>query len=129
MKVLIVDDQKAFRVAAREVVNVTQGFEVVGEAETGEDSILAARRLHPDLVLMDVNLSGIDGLEASRRIKAEQAEVVVLLLSTYEREDFATRIAGSGASAFIAKASFGPDSLSDAWLKSSNTFRREADAL
>ncbi len=117
VKVLIVDDQKAFRVAAREVVNVTQGFEVVGEAETGEDSILAARRLHPDLVLMDVNLPGIDGLEASRRIKAEQAEVVVLLLSTYDREDFATLIAGSGASAFIAKASFGPDSLSDAWLK------------
>ena len=129
MKVLIVDDQKAFRVAAREVVNVTQGFEVVGEAETGDDSILAARRLHPDLVLMDVNLPGIDGLEASRRIKAEQPEVVVLLLSTYDREDFATRIAGSGASAFIAKASFGPDSLSDAWLKSSNRLDREGDAF
>ena len=129
MKVLIVDDQKAFRVAAREVVNVTQGFEVVGEAETGDDSILAARRLHPDLVLMDVNLPGIDGLEASRRIKAEQPEVVVLLLSTYDREDFATRIAGSGASAFIAKASFGPDSLSDAWLKSSSRLDREGDAF
>ena len=129
VKVLIVDDQKAFRVAAREVVNVTQGFEVVGEAETGDDSVLAARRLHPDLVLMDVNLPGIDGLEASRRIKAEQAEVVVLLLSTYDREDFATRIAGSGASAFIAKASFGSDSLSDAWLKFGNTPRREPDAF
>ena len=129
MKVLIVDDQKAFRVAAREVVNVTQGFEVVGEAETGDDSILAARRLHPDLVLMDVNLPGIDGLEASRRIKAEQPEVVVLLLSTYDREDFATRIAGSGASAFIAKASFGPHSLSDVWLKSSNRLDREGDAF
>ncbi len=117
VRVLIVDDQKAFRVAAREVVTVTRGFEVVGEAETGEDSILAARRLHPDLVLMDVNLPGIDGLEASRRIKAEQAKVVVLLLSTYDREDFATRIAASGASAFIAKAAFGSDSLSEAWLK------------
>jgi DNA-binding NarL/FixJ family response regulator len=129
VKVLIVDDQKAFRVAAREVVAVTQGFEVVGEAETGEDSILAARRLHPDLVLMDVNLPGIDGLEASRRIKAEQAKVVVLLLSTYDREDFASRIAGSGASAFIAKASFGRDSLSDAWLKSSNRLNRKGDAF
>ena len=129
VKVLIVDDQKAFRVAAREVVTVTQGFEVVGEAETGEESVVAASRLHPDLVLMDVHLPGIDGLEASRRIKAEQAEVVVLLLSTYDREDFATRIAGSGASAFIAKASFGPDSLSDAWLKFGNTQRREPDAF
>jgi DNA-binding NarL/FixJ family response regulator len=121
VKVLIVDDQKAFRIAAREVVAVTQGFEVVGEAETGEDSILAARRLQPDLVLMDVNLPGIDGLEASRRIKSEQAKLVVLLLSTYDREDYATRIAGSGASAFIAKATFGSDTLSDAWLKASST--------
>jgi DNA-binding NarL/FixJ family response regulator len=117
VKVLIVDDQHAFRVAAREVVAVTRGFEVVGEAETGEDSIVAARRLRPDLVLMDVNLPGIDGLEASRRIKAELANVIVLLLSTYDREDFASRIVGSGASSFIAKAAFGPDTLSDAWLK------------
>jgi DNA-binding NarL/FixJ family response regulator len=117
VKVLIVDDQTAFRVAAREVVTVTEGFEVVGEAETGEDSVLAARRLHPDLVLMDVNLPGIDGLEASRQIKADQDKVIVLLLSTYEREDFATELADSGASAFIPKAAFGSDTLSDAWLK------------
>jgi DNA-binding NarL/FixJ family response regulator len=129
VQVLICDDQEAFRTAAREVVNATDGFEVVGETETGEESIVAAGRLRPNLVLMDVHLPGIDGLEASRRIKAERAEVVVLLLSTYDREDFATRIAGSGASAFIAKASFGPDSLSDAWLKSSNRLDREGDAF
>ena len=118
VQVLICDDQEAFRAAAREVVNATDGFEVVGETETGEESVVAAERLRPNLVLMDVHLPGIDGLEASRRIKAERAEVVVLLLSTYDREDFATRIAASGASAFIAKAAFGSDSLSDAWLKS-----------
>lgn len=118
VQVLICDDQEAFRAAAREVVNATDGFEVVGETETGEESVVAAKRLRPNLVLMDVHLPGIDGLEASRRIRAEGAEVVVLLLSTYDREDFASRIAESGASAFIAKASFGPDSLSDAWLKS-----------
>jgi DNA-binding NarL/FixJ family response regulator len=119
VQVLICDDQEAFRAAAREVVNATDGFEVVGETETGEESIVAAGRLRPNLVLMDVHLPGIDGLEASRRIKAQRAEVVVLLLSTYDSEDFATRIAESGASAFIAKGSFGSDSLSDAWLKSS----------
>jgi DNA-binding NarL/FixJ family response regulator len=129
VQVLICDDQEAFRAAAREVVNATHGFEVVGETKTGEESVLAAGRLHPDLVLMDVHLPGIDGLEASRRITAEQAEVVVLLLSTYDRADFATRIAGSGASAFIAKAAFGPDSLLDAWLTSGNTPRREPDAF
>jgi DNA-binding NarL/FixJ family response regulator len=115
--VLICDDQGTFRAVAREVVNATHGFEVVGEAETGEDSVVAAGRLHPDLVLMDVHLPGIDGLEASRRIRAEHPEVAVLLLSTYDPEDFAPRIAGSGAIAFISKAAFGPDGLAEAWAR------------
>jgi DNA-binding NarL/FixJ family response regulator len=117
VQVLICDDQEAFRVAAREVVNAAHGFVVVGEAATGEDSIVAAGRLHPDLVLMDVQLPGIDGLEASRRIKAAHPEVAVLLLSTYDPEDFASRIARSGAIAFISKADFGPDRLSEAWSR------------
>jgi len=121
VQVLICDDQETFRAAAREVVNATQGFDVVGETATGEESVVAAGRLHPDLVLMDVHLPGMDGLEASRRIKAERAEVVVLLLSTYDPEAFAPHISGSGASAFIAKAAFGPDTLVDAWLRSGNT--------
>jgi DNA-binding NarL/FixJ family response regulator len=94
----------------------------VGEAETGEDSVVAARRLHPNLVLMDVHLPGIDGLEASRRIRAEHPEVAVLLLSTYDPEDFAPRIAGSGAIAFISKAAFGPDGLAEAWARASRSY-------
>jgi DNA-binding NarL/FixJ family response regulator len=117
VQVLICDDQEAFRVAAREVVNATHGFEVVGEAATGEDSVVAAGRLHPDLVLMDVQLPGIDGLEASRQIRAAHPEVAVLLLSTYDPEDFAARIARSGAIAFISKAAFGPDGLTEAWSR------------
>ena len=117
VQVLICDDQETFRAAAREVVNATNGFEVVGEAETGEDSVLAAGRLNPDLVLMDVQLPGIDGLEASRRIKAAHPEVAVLLLSTYDPEDFAARIARSGAIAFISKAAFGPETLTEAWSR------------
>ena len=68
VRVLIVDDQEPFRQAARAVVELTDGFEVAGEAETGEDAVDRARELEPDLVLMDVNLPGIDGLEATRRI-------------------------------------------------------------
>src|ERR1700682_6182882 len=111
--VLICDDQEAFRAVAREVVNATRGFRVVGEAETGEESILAAGRLPPDLVLLDVHLQGIDGLEASRRIRAAHPNVAVLLLSTYDPEDFAARVAGSGAAGFISKVAFVPVQLRD----------------
>jgi DNA-binding NarL/FixJ family response regulator len=120
VRVLIVDDQEPFRMAARMVVEATEGFEVVGEAETGEDSVEKAGELSPDLVLMDVNLPGINGLDATRQILADGADqVVVLLLSTYEEEEYAPRAAECGASAYIPKAVFGPDRLEAAWADAS----------
>jgi DNA-binding NarL/FixJ family response regulator len=115
VRVLIVDDQEPFRLAARMVVELTDGFEVVGEAETGEDSVAMTADLAPDLVLMDVNLPGIDGLEATRRILGNNGPPVVLLLSTYEEEEYAPRAAECGAAAYIPKAVFGPDRLEAAW--------------
>jgi DNA-binding NarL/FixJ family response regulator len=116
VRVLIVDDQEPFRAAARLVVEATDGFEVAGEAETGEDSVVLARELKPDLVLMDVNLPGINGLDATRQILDGQSDsVVVLLLSTYEEEEYAPRAAECGAAAYIPKGVFGPDRLESAW--------------
>jgi DNA-binding NarL/FixJ family response regulator len=115
VRVVIVDDQEPFRLAARMVVDVTDGFEVAGEAETGEDGVTMATQLGPDLVLMDVNLPGIDGLEATRRILAGEDPPIVLLLSTYEEEEYAPRAAECGAAAYIPKAVFGPDRLEAAW--------------
>ncbi len=115
-RVLIVDDQEPFRLAARAVVEMTDGFEVAGEAETGEAAVDAARDLGPDLVLMDVNLPGIDGLEATRRILDESdGRVVVLMVSTYEAEEYAPRAAEAGAAAYIPKSEFDPDRLEEAW--------------
>lgn len=116
VRVMIVDDQEPFRMAARLVVEATDGFDVVGEAETGEDSVALARELKPDLVLMDVNLPGMNGLDATRQILDGQGgSVVVLLLSTYEEEEYAPRAAECGAAAYIPKAVFGPDRLESAW--------------
>jgi DNA-binding NarL/FixJ family response regulator len=116
VRVLIVDDQEPFRQAARMVVDITDGFEVVGEAETGEDSVRMAQELQPDLVLMDVNLPGINGLDATRQILGQGGDsVVVLLLSTYEEEEYAPRAAECGAAAYIPKSAFGPDRLESAW--------------
>jgi two-component system invasion response regulator UvrY len=112
---MIVDDQEPFRLAARMVVELTDGFEVVGEAETGEDAVTMAATLRPDLVLMDVNLPGINGLDATRQILAAPGEAVVFLLSTYEEAEYAPRAAECGAATYIPKSSFGPDRLEEAW--------------
>jgi DNA-binding NarL/FixJ family response regulator len=119
VRVLIVDDQQPFRLAARMVVEATDGFEVVGEAETGEESVEMARALDPDLVLMDVNLPGINGLDATRQILSDTNRTVILLLSTYEEEEYAPRAAECGAAAYIPKSSFGPDRLAEAWAAAS----------
>ena len=116
VRVLIVDDQAPFREAARDVVELADGFEVIGEAETGEASVEAVAQLKPDLVLMDVNLPGINGLEATRRILQDNpSQVVVLVLSTYEAEEMTPQALEAGAIAYIPKAQFGPDELEEAW--------------
>ena len=121
VRVLIVDDQEPFRAVARTVVELTEGFEVAGEAETGEASVEAARELQPDLVLMDVNLPGINGLEATRRILSAGGArpVIVLVLSTYEAAEFGPQATEAGAAAFIPKSEFSPDRLLDAWTAAS----------
>jgi DNA-binding NarL/FixJ family response regulator len=115
VRVLIVDDQAPFRLAARMVVDATDGFEVVGDADSGEDGVDLAERLEPDLVLMDVNLPGINGLEATRRILQTSGRTVILLLSTDEEAEYGPRAAECGAAAYIPKSSFAPDRLSEAW--------------
>jgi DNA-binding NarL/FixJ family response regulator len=113
VRVLVVDDQEPFRAAMRVVVEETDGFVVVGSATTGEEALEASAQLVPDLVLMDVNLPGIDGIEATRRLVSAPGGPVVVLLSTYDEDQF--DLAGCGAAAYVAKASFGPDRLASAW--------------
>lgn len=113
--VLVVDDQAPFRQAMSAVVGATDGFAVVGEVASGEDSVTACAELHPDLVLMDVNLPGIDGVEATRRVRALPSPPVVLLLSTYDDDAGVGFVSESGAAAYVTKGEFGPDWLSAAW--------------
>jgi len=115
VRVLIVDDLEPFRSAARAVIQATPGFEVAGEVATGEESIDQARALRPELVLMDVNLPGIGGAEATRRIRADQPGAVVLLLSTRDADDIGSLAADCGAAAYLAKSVFSSESLAHVW--------------
>lgn len=114
-RVLIVDDQLPFRVVARTVVGLTPGFDVVAEAESGEQAVELAQDLHPDLVLMDINLPGINGIEATRRIRSAVPDAVVVLLSTYTREDLPADATRCGASRYVHKEDVSPAVLRELW--------------
>jgi len=116
IRVLIVDDQEAFRSAARLVVEMTEGFMTVGEASDGAAALELARTLEPQLVLLDIRLPVIDGIEVTRRLSHDHPEMRVLALSTYE--EYERRALAAGAVAFVSKAAFGPDAIVAAWRRS-----------
>jgi two-component system invasion response regulator UvrY len=113
--VLIVDDQAPFRRAARAVLAATPGFDPVGEAESGEQALDLVESLSPALVLMDINMPGIDGIETSRRIVGDHPGTVVFLLSTYQADDLPEGASSCGASGYIRKEEFGSSVLRDLW--------------
>lgn len=115
MKVLIVDDQAPFRKAARTVVTVTPGFDVVGEASSGEEALEVAESIRPDLILMDINMPGIDGIETIRRLVAARPEAIAFLLSTYAVDDLPADARSCGARAYINKEDFSPAILDGLW--------------
>lgn len=109
--VLIVDDQPPFRTVARSLVSMIKGWNVVAEAETGEEAVLAAAREHPAVVLMDINLPGINGIEATRQIVAADPTIRVILLSTYGATDLPDDALDSGAVAYVHKEDLSPRTL------------------
>jgi DNA-binding NarL/FixJ family response regulator len=108
--VLIVDDHAGFRAGAKALLEA-DGFEVVGEAADGPSALEQARRLAPQVVLLDVQLPGMDGFAVAERLAAEPAAPVVVLVSSRGRGTFRGRLASSPARGFITKAEFSGESL------------------
>ena len=109
--VLIVDDQAPFRSVARTLVGLVKGWQVVGEAASGEEAVDRAAELLPSLVLMDINLPGITGIEATRRIVAEEPGTTVVLVSTYAADDLPEDARTCGAAGYVRKDDLTPSAL------------------
>jgi DNA-binding NarL/FixJ family response regulator len=119
VRVLVVDDQLVFREVARHVLDATPGFELIGEADSGDAALSATAAMRPDLVLLDVRMPGMDGVEAAIRIRAADEPPVVVLVSVEEPRDVpAARTCG--AAAFVRKQDFGPALLRRVWRASTS---------
>jgi len=103
VRVLIADDQALVRGGFRAILELQDGLEVVGEAGDGLAAIDLARRREPDVVLMDIQMPGVDGIEAARRIVAESASVGVLMLTTFNLDEYVYDALRAGASGFLLK--------------------------
>lgn len=113
IRVLLADDHRLLREGLRRILEGTEGIEVVGEAEDGESALEAAARLHPDVVLLDVQLPGIDGFEVAQRLTANGSRAQVVLVSSRDGSDFGPLVEQSGAAGFIPKAELSGQAVSN----------------
>ena len=113
VRVLVVDDQEVVRNAARSVLEATPDFEPVGEAASGVEALTAIEELQPDLVLLDVRMPDMDGLETAKRIRANGRDTVVVLMSS----DDSVRAHSRDTMAFIAKHRLKAAVLRDLWAR------------
>ena len=115
VSVMIVDDQPPFRDAARAVLSRIDGFELVAEVDSGEAAVTASERAAPDLVLMDINMGVLDGIEATRLITDAHPATKVILVSTYSVDDLPVTARSSGAMAYVNKDELSPRVVRRLW--------------
>jgi len=104
-KALIVDDHKIMREGLRSLLEKSGHFECVGEADDGHQAVKMARELKPDIVIMDIAMPNLNGIEATRQIKAENPEIEVIVLSMHATRTYVLQVLQAGASAYLLKDS------------------------
>lgn len=131
-RTLVVDDDAGFRRRVRQFLASEPSIEVIGEAADGQEAILKARELKPDVVLMDVRMPGTNGVDATRLINDEMPRIKVIVLSLYDVDEYRQAATASGASAYVPKKSLLDElvpTIQRIWrIRRSMTFsRRESD--
>jgi DNA-binding NarL/FixJ family response regulator len=109
--VLIVDDHPVFRFGLRALLSAEPGIEVAGEATSGEEAVPLAETLQPDVILMDLNMEGISGIEATRRITQANPQAGILVLTMFEDDDSVFAAMRSGARGYLLKGAAGDETV------------------
>jgi two-component system invasion response regulator UvrY len=115
VRVWVVDDQASFRRATAATLDAMDDFVMAGECATGESAVDLITGGGADIVLMDIHMPGMDGIEATRQIHADQPGLLVVLMSTYDLEDLPAAASDCGAAAYIHKERLSPELLSRIW--------------
>jgi DNA-binding NarL/FixJ family response regulator len=103
IRVVLADDQELVRTGIRMVLEVEDDIELVGEAHNGEEVVQLVRELHPDVTLMDIRMPNVDGLEATRRILHDGSDTRVVILTTFDLDEYVYQALQAGASGFVLK--------------------------
>ncbi len=110
INILLVDDHELVRTGIHKILNDVKGFKVVGETKTGEEAVQFCRKSEPDVVLMDMNMPGIGGLEATKKILRYAPDVKVIVLTVHSEDPFPSKVMQIGASGYLTKSA-GPDEM------------------
>jgi DNA-binding NarL/FixJ family response regulator len=121
VRTLTVDDHAPFLEVAHELIEATPGFELVGEATTGHGALASVAESEPELMLVDVRMPDMDGVEVARRVRESHPGVVVILISAEDPAELPTSARGCGAAALVRKEELGPSMLRSLWERHGHT--------
>ena len=110
INILLVDDHELVRTGISRIIDDVRGMKVIGEAESGEDAVKWCRSNHPDVVLMDINMPGIGGLDAMQRILRFNEEIKIIMLTMHTENPFPAKVMQAGAMGYLSKSA-GPDEV------------------